>query len=195
MAMVASKFSKDGFSAIVIPNDILRYPYAACSQQSIVLMELLRRKGIATRAVAFQGKKEGHFCFEAYYDRSWHFYDADMEPDTKVLHAYNRPGADFLASHPEIMLAAYRQFPAEKMMDIFSGYSYGKVNAFAAPKAILFQKVAKFLSYTIWTFFLVLFILIRRKYLRLCRIPNVRNSRVHFPKLQTGPAPVYHLEY
>lgn len=195
MAMVASKFSKGGLSAIVIPNDILRYPYAACSQQSIVLMELLRRKGFDTRAVAFQGKKGGHFCFEAYYDNSWHFYDPDMEPNTKVLKAYNRPTVAFLANHPGIMLSAYQQYPAAKMNDLFSSFTYGKINAFAAPRAFLFQKVAKFLSYTIWTFFLVLFILIRRKYLRLCRIPNVRNSRVRFPKLQTGPAPVYHLEY
>ncbi|MES1198083.1 MAG: hypothetical protein ABUL41_02290, partial [Chitinophagaceae bacterium] len=45
LGALLSKVSMSGLKAIVIPNDILKYPYAACSQQSIVFMELLRRKG------------------------------------------------------------------------------------------------------------------------------------------------------
>ena len=195
MAMFASKASIGGLSAIVVPNDILKYPYAACSQQSIVLMKLLQQKGFQTRKVAFLGKLGGHFCFEVYYNGAWHFMDPNMEPDLAILNAYNRPGIDFLAARPEILLKAYKHYPREKVLDLFTHYSYGKVNAPAAPNAFIFQKVTKFLSYTIWTFFLVLFILVRKRYLRLSYQPNVRNRRVHFPSLQPGTSQAFNVGY
>lgn len=185
MAMLASKASVGGLSAIVLPNDILKFPYAACSQQSIVLMKLLQQKGFETRKVAFLGKLGGHFCFEVYYNGAWHFMDPNMEPDLAVLNAYNRPGIDFLASHPEILFKAYKQYPREKVLDLFSNYSYGKVNAPAAPNAYIFQKVTRFLSYTIWTFFLVLFILVRQKALRMGTKKSL-HLHVTFPQIPFG---------
>lgn len=195
MAMFASKVSLQGLSAIVIPDDILKYPYAACSQQSIVLMKVLQQKGFKTRKVGFQGKMGGHFCFEVFYNGAWHFVDPNMEPDLAVLNAYNQPGITFLASHPDILVKAYPQYPKDKVLDLFLNYSYGRVNAQAAPKAYLFQKITQFLSYTIWTFFLVLFILVRKKYLRLSRQTNVRYRRVRFPQLQRKTSPAFNVEY
>jgi hypothetical protein len=194
LGMLLSKISINGLRAIVIPNDILKYPYAACSQQSIVFMEILKRKGFNTREVGFQGKKGGHFCFEVYYDGGWHFYDPDMEPDVAVLNGYNRPGIAFLAHHKDILLKAYHQYPPELVMDIFPNYFYGPVNRFAAPKAIIFQKLTKFFSYTIWLFFLIAFILTRRKYLRLSQ-QYVRNSRIHIPRVQPGTSSAYYPNY
>lgn len=195
VAMLASKASIGGLSAIVLPNDILKFPYAACSQQSIVLMDVLQQKGFRTRKVGFLGKLGGHFCFEVFYNGAWHFVDPNMEPDMAVLDAYNQPGIDFLAGHTDILLRAYKQYPREKVLDLFTSYSYGKVNAPAAPNAFIFQKVTKFLSYTIWSFFLVLFILVRKRYLRLSYQKNVRNRRVHFPSLQPGSPQTAHVGY
>lgn len=195
MAMFASKVSIEGLSAIVLPNDILKFPYAACSQQSIVLMKVLQQKGFKTRKVGFLGKLGGHFCFEVFYNGAWHFYDPNMEPDVEVLKAYNQPGIAFLSSRPDVLKKAYNQYPEEKVMDLFTNFSYGKVNAPAAPKAFLFQRVTQFLSYTIWTFFLLAFIFVRKKYLRLSRQPNVRNRRVHFPQLQTGTSQALNVGY
>jgi hypothetical protein len=183
-----------GLRAIVIPDDILKYPYAACSQQSIVFMEILKRKGFTTREVGFQGKIYGHFCFEAYYDGGWHFYDPDMEPDVAVLNAYNRPSIAILTRHPDILLKAYRQYPSEQVLDIFPNYFYGSVNTFAAPRAIIFQQLTKFFSYTIWLFFLIAFILVRKKYLRLSK-NYVRNNRIHIPRVQPGTSPMYYPNY
>lgn len=195
VAMLASKASISGLSAIVMPNDILKFPFAACSQQSIVLMKVLQQKGFKTRSVAFSGKSGGHFCFEVFYNGAWHFVDPNMEPDLAVLNAYNRPGIDFLAGRPEILLQAYRQYPKEKILDLFASYSYGKVNAPAAPRAHLFQLVTQFLSYTLWTFFLLAFIWVRRKYLKLSSQPNVRHRRVRFPKLQPATPQAFNIEY
>ncbi|MGQ0739703.1 MAG: hypothetical protein ACT4OJ_11630 [Bacteroidota bacterium] len=195
LAMFASKLSMNGLSAIVVPDDILKYPYAACSQQSIVLMKVLQQKGFKTREIALNGKLGGHFCFEVYYNGAWHFVDPNMEPDMNVLYAYNQPGIAFLAGRPDILLMAYKQYPKEKVLDLFSHYSYGKVNAPAAPRAYLFQKVTQFLSYTLWSFFLLAFIRVRKKYLRLSRQPHVRNRRVYFPQLQPGTPQALNVGY
>ena len=186
---------KKGLNAIVIADDILKYPYAACSQQSIVMMDVLEEKGFKTRKVGFDGPKGGHFCFETYYGGQWHFFDPDMEPDNRLLLAYQRPSVAFIASHPAFMLEAYREYPAEKITNFFSNYFYGEVNAPAAPRAYWFQVITKFLSYTLWSFFLVLFILVRRRYLRTSAKQHVRHSRVHFPQLQPVSPGAVNLEY
>jgi hypothetical protein len=194
MAVMMEQVSIDGLSAIVMPDDILEYPYAACSQQSIVLMEVLRQKGMSTRKVGFKGKLGGHFCFEVFYEGSWHFYDPDMEPDRDVLAAYNRPGIAFLVNNPTILQKAYSQYPTEKVMDLFPTFWYGSVDTFPAPKAIVFHKVTKFLSYTISLFFLMAFIWARRKYKKLSR-QYVRNNRIHIPVTQQGTSQVYYPNY
>lgn len=170
VGVLLSKMSISGLSAIVTPDDILGHANAACSQQSIVMMELLRKKGFATRKVGFKGKKYGHFSFEVFYNGSWHFFDPNMEPDMAVLKAYNNPGIDFLSKNPHILLAAYSKYPVEKVMDIYPNYFYGSVNKFPAPAAMVFQKVTKIFSYTIWLFFLIAFILVRQKYKKLSTI-------------------------
>jgi hypothetical protein len=195
LGMLFSKISMGGLRAIVIPDDILKYPYAACSQQSIVMMEILKRKGFTTREVGFQGKTYGHFCFETYYEGGWHFYDPDMEPDVAVLNAYHRPSIALLAHHPDFLLEAYHQYPSAQVLDIFPNYFYGPINTFAAPRAIIFQRVTKFLSYTFWLFFLGAFILVRKKYLQLSRQYYVRNNRIHKPRVQPGASPVFYPNY
>jgi hypothetical protein len=192
IALLMSKATIPGLDAVVIPDDILNYPFAACSQQSIVMMEVLRSKGFETRKVSFQGKTSGHFCFEVYFDGGWHFYDTNMEPDVNVLNIYGRPGIAFLVDHPEILVKAYSRYPQSEILDIFPTYTYGGINKFPAPKALIFQKLTKLLSYLIWFFFLFLFLIVRLKYLRLRGKTNVWNSRIYFPKPETGTSPSYY---
>ena len=192
MALLLSKVTIQGLDAVVVPDDIMKYPYAACSQQSIVMMNVLKSKGFDTRKVSFQGKISGHFCFEVYYEEGWHFYDTNMEPDVNVLNSYGRPGIAFLVSHPEILVKAYGRYPRNEILDIFPTYTYGEINKFPAPKAILFQKLSKILSYLIWFFFLFLFLIVRFKYLRLTSNSDVRNSRIYFPQAKTGTSPSYY---
>lgn len=191
-AFLLSKITLPGYSAVVIPDDIIKFPYAACSQQSILMMELLKDKGFKTRKIGFSGNTSGHFCFEVFYNNEWHFYDTDMEPDASVLEAYNRPGIAFLAKNPDILTRAYRQYPKEKIMDIFLNYFYGPVNKFPAPKALIFHKITKILSYTIWLFFLITFLLVRRRYKRLTNNQYVRNHRIYFPQPESGTSPSYY---
>jgi hypothetical protein len=195
LAMLFSTVTLSGYSAVVIPEDILKYPFAACSQQSIVMMELLKKKGIKTRKITFRGKKRGgHFSFEVFYNQSWHFYDTNMEPDEAILNAYNRPGIAFLSKHPELLVQIYRQYPREEILDILPNYTYGVVNEFPAPRAIVFQRLTKFLSYTIWLFFLLAFLLVRRRYKRITITQFVRKSRIYFPGVETGVPSSYYAD-
>ncbi len=189
MAMLLSQVSINGLSAIVIPDDILKYPFAACSQQSIVFMEVLKRKGFLTRKVGFTGKKYGHFCFEVYYNNGWHFYDPDMEPDVSVLNAQNRPSIAQLVSNSAILIKAYQQHPKEMILDIFPNYYYGPVNTFAAPRAMIFQQLTKFFSYTMWLFFLGAFIWTRSKYKLLKTSVKRKNISVPILVQPTGLYP------
>lgn len=194
-ALLFEPFTGKDLSAIVLPDDILKYPYGACSQQSIVVMDLLRKKGFTTRVVGFNGNSTGHFGFETFYNGTWHFFDPNMEPDQTVLKKYNQPGIAFLASNPAILTAAYKNIPADVAMDIFTTYKYRRANATVAPWATLYQKVTKFLSFTLWIFFLMAFIWARRKYRRLSKIQHVRNSRIHLPQLQAATSPSYNIGY
>ncbi len=193
VAFLTSRVTLKGYSAIVIPDEIMEYPFAACSQQAIIMMEVLQKKGFKTRKISFNGKIEGgHFSFEVFFKGSWHFYDPNMEPDMKVLKNYNRPGVAFLVNNPDILLQAYHNHPAAQIMDIFPTYSYGEVNKFPAPRGIVFQKASRVLSYTIWLFFLLGYFIVRRQYTRITRNSYVRNRRIYFPQPQTGTSPSYY---
>ena len=182
VATLFSKFTTDSYRAIVVPDDILKYPVAACSQQSIIMMEVLKKKHITSRKISFQGKKSGHFCFEVYYDNDWHFFDPDMEPDAVRLNAYNRPGIASLAANKDLLLSVYRNYPSSLILDVFSNYSYGPVNQFPAPRGIIFQRITLLLSYISWLFFLTAFLIVRRKLRRYSSFNYVRNRRVYLPQ-------------
>lgn len=165
LALLFSHISNWGYDAIVRPDDILKYDYAACSQQSIVMMDLFARKGIPTRKVGFLGNsKIGHFAFEAFYEGDWHFYDPTLEPDTAVLNQYHRPGISFLVANRDILFKAYSSSTKDKayVEDILTHYSYGKVNQFPAPVALFFHRSTKILSDTAYLFFLAAHILLTR---------------------------------
>ncbi|HLG39117.1 MAG TPA: hypothetical protein VI461_05585 [Chitinophagaceae bacterium] len=188
-----SRVSLPGLSALVAPDDILKYPYAACSQQAIVMMETLKDKGFKTRKVTFDNIGHGgHFAFEVFSDGKWHFHDPNMEPDKKVLEAYERPDINFLVSNPEILLQAYNRYPKEQILGIFASHSYGAINKFPAPRAIVFQKVTKFLSSAIWLFFLAAFFIVRRKYLKLSGKIRTQNSDISVARMQPETVSVYY---
>ncbi len=165
LALLFSKVTQWGYDAVVIPDDILKYPYAACSQQSIIMMELLKRKGFFTRKICFYSDsiKVGHFALEVFYNKAWHFRDPTLEPDTAILNKYNRPDIKFLTTHPDILCAVYSKSTKDKtFLDIFDHYKYGKTDIFPAPNALLFHKTTKFLSSSIYIFFLLLYFILNR---------------------------------
>jgi hypothetical protein len=144
------------FSAIVTPDDLLKYPQGACSQQSIVLMECMKRRGISYRTVYFSS----HFALEAKVGNQWFFFDPDMEPSLTLATITN---LDSL-SKSEKLYTIYKLYSdSVSLATTLSSFSYGKVNAKQAPKTVYFHSVTKFLSKTLWLIPLIAAIFIYRK--------------------------------
>jgi hypothetical protein len=76
IAAYAGKFIKHDYACKVQPEEILQHPNAACSQQSIVMMAVLRDKNISYRSLGFPN----HYAMEVLINKEWYFFDANMEP-------------------------------------------------------------------------------------------------------------------
>lgn len=79
ITFVADKITETNLSCLVSPEEIMQHPNAACSQQALVMMEILKRKNINYRKVGFPH----HFAIEASINGGWYYLDANMEPNIK----------------------------------------------------------------------------------------------------------------
>ena len=146
---------RNGANAIVIPDDIVKYPNAACSQQSIVGMELFRQKGYKVRKVGMFDSvtNSGHFCYEVYYYKQWHFFDTNQEPDLAILNKHNRPSIEDLAKNPEMILTAYKgKNDPGLFLRLLTHYKLGPVNKYPAPNAFLYQRFTHLFNFFGWIF-------------------------------------------
>lgn len=143
LASVAGATIWYDLSAIVLPDDILKYPFAACSQQSIVMMECFKRKGIDYRKVGFTH----HFALEGRIDGQWYFFDTNLEPDFTRI-----PRKSFRALQQDNSLyAIYQQKLDSAGLNYgLAGVHYGRVNEAPAPRAMLFQLVTGWTSRLLW---------------------------------------------
>lgn len=166
LGRILAPYLKPDLSAIVIPDDILKHPMAACSQQSIVGMEVFRKKGFDVRKVGFYADKVGgHFCFEVFFNDKWHFFDPDLEPKLSIMTANHFPGIAEIVKNDSLLQSLYRNQDDKLLQTLFAKYRYGNINDFPAPRAIIYQYVTKVLSYTFWLIPLLtyIFIFIRRR--------------------------------
>ncbi|HEV8286804.1 MAG TPA: hypothetical protein VGQ09_20985 [Chitinophagaceae bacterium] len=156
--------TRSDLKAIVLPDDILKYPYAMCSQQSLVLMKLLKKKGYDYRMVGFNPKelKGGHYAFEIKYNNKWHFFDPDMEPDARLLNRNNRPSIAELVANKALLFASYHYWDKNHIAKMFPSYFYGSPNGSIAPRATIFQRITYILSYSLWLFFLFAYVLVNK---------------------------------
>lgn len=161
---VLGKVCWSHISAIVNPDDILKYPEGLCSQQNIIFMEILGKKGITSRTVGL-GTIEGpgHFLSEVRYDNKWHLYDVDVEPNWEAT-VFNHESLQLLIENKEELYKIYEGRVTKETIDkIIKKVNYGEPNKFPALKMLLFQNVTKIITYILPVFFLFLFILLHRK--------------------------------
>ncbi|WP_460621542.1 hypothetical protein [Hymenobacter tenuis] len=159
LASLVAKVTITDLHAIVLPDEILRHAQAACSQQSIVCMAVLRRKGYQVRKVGFLGPKEvgGHFALEAHHNGSWHYYDSNLEPDSALLAKHNRPSIAALVSDRQLLHQVYaHRLDSTQIASLFPTYQVGEVNASPAPRAHAFQLLMKWVTYGAWVVVLLL---------------------------------------
>lgn len=76
VAAISEKVAGYGLSCNVNPDEIMKHSCAACSQQCIIMMEMLRRRNIDYRSVGFPH----HYTIEAKLNNKWYYFDPNMEP-------------------------------------------------------------------------------------------------------------------
>ncbi len=148
IAVVSSKLFWSHFSAIVNPDDILKENEGLCSQQTIVFMEALRRKGINVRTVGL-GKIEGpgHFLCEVHYNNSWRLHDVTKEPEWGKI-ARHHESMDYYLLNKDSLFTVYAYKMSKKDFDeITENVKYGEMNKFPAKNMLVFHKITEFITY------------------------------------------------
>ncbi len=159
--ILSETIDKD-ISAKIIPDHIMQEPEAACSQQAIVFMEVLKGCGFNVRKVGLHS----HFCSEVQYNNAWHFFDTNQEADFSGLGAI--PGIKEMMNNRELIFYAYRKsaltdsFALENAFDP-SGYVLGEINEFPAKNMKLLHQLAGIFSHILWLVFLIPFLLLSLK--------------------------------
>ena len=150
LSYLAGNFVWDHLNAVVLPDDLLKYPNAACSQVSIVLATALKKIGVPYRKVGLKG----HFALEANLNGKWYYFDANLEPHFPK----GRKSLEELIRNNELYAGYEGHLTQQKFNDVFSAIDYGKPNVALAPNATIFHRVTFPLSILI-AFALLLFIL------------------------------------
>lgn len=173
IAYVAGKLLWNHLSAIVEPDDILDYSEGLCSQQTIVFLEILKRKGIQTRWIGL-GYKEGpgHFLAEVFYLGSWHLYDVNLEPKWKKI-ANHHKSIEYYNSNKDSLYMTYESILDKAIFyKIMEQVKYGNVNEFPAKKMLLFHQITKIITYFLPLLFLLMIIITLRKKRNFFKIPK-----------------------
>lgn len=132
-------------SAIVIPDDLMKYPMAACSQQSIVMIECFKRLGVPCRKVGF----DGHFAFEAFIKGQWYYFDTNKEPN---IIPEKRASFAYYQNHHQLNNLYSNTMDSADIQKIFSRATYSEVKTSFSPKATVFHSITKVVSHILWLF-------------------------------------------
>jgi len=151
IAALSGKLLKEDYACKVQPEKIIQQPNAACSQQSLVMMALLRNKGLGYRSLGFPN----HYAMEVLIAGEWYFFDANMEPSMsrqdRMLSSWK---------HQNDNLKKYYDPNRCQLLDFQFGNAQtaivGVINEVPAGNARLFHAVTGFLSMISWCFPLVL---------------------------------------
>jgi hypothetical protein len=123
-------------NAIVIPDDILKHPNAACSQQTIVLMECARRFGLPYRQVNF----DHHFAAEIKIGKKWRYVDTNREVITI------NESLDDLIRNKQLYSLYQNKVDGKQPEEVLGHPRLGRINEFPAVKAMLFQETTGWIS-------------------------------------------------
>lgn len=143
LAALAGALVYRNLDAIVLPDDILKYPMAACSQMSIIRAECFNKRGIDYREVSFKG----HFALEGKIAGQWRYYDSNLEPDFSVI---PRKDIQYLIDNNELGVIYSGHKNPDELNEELTFMGYGDLNQNFAPRAKIFHRVTKFLSKTLW---------------------------------------------
>lgn len=174
MAAFAGKFIKEDYACKVQPEEIMQQANAACSQQALVMMQLLRNKKMSYRSVGFPH----HYAMEVLINNEWYFFDANMEPFIS-----KRERALSYWKHQNDIIKKYYDVTKHTNLDYQFGNNLvattGVINEVPAQKAKLFHISTGILSKICWLFPLM--------FVFLPIHINIRKPFISIGKLKTKP--------
>lgn len=123
----------------VLPSEILRHPWAACSQQAIVVQRALKRMGLPYGVAEYPD----HFAATAFIDGKWYLVDpwGLLKRDRSQLHTLEQWST--AAGRKDILLPDSRGFGNALN---FEAVRLARVNSFPAPTMAWFHPLSQFLS-------------------------------------------------
>ena len=147
IAAFAGKFIKEDYACKVQPEKIIQHANAACSQQALVMMQVLRDKKLNYRSLGFPH----HYAMEVLINKEWYFFDANMEPgitkEQRMLSSWK---------HRNDNLKQYYNAGIFTNLDYQFGSNLtatiGTINEVPAQKAKAFHTVTGILSKIAWLF-------------------------------------------
>jgi len=83
-----------------------------------------------------------------------------------------------LTQNDSLLHSLYTKEDRNFVEKLFLSYTYGPVNKFPAPNAIVFQYMTKFLSYFSWVPFILLYLLVGRKVNNTTKNKNKSSTQV-----------------
>lgn len=177
LAYLATKISGRSWNEVWNTNDILKSGNAFCGQQSLVMMDILIKKGYQVRAVKMFSKtyNAGHYAFEAYYEGKWHYYDPNMEASTSFLSQRGYPSFTELTTDKNTATGLYPLVSPLMVSELFSEYKFGGINELMPGYMYLFQSITKILSSVSWLICIIMYFLVLRKY-------SYSFSKLHLPR-------------
>lgn len=164
IATICGKLFWSHLSSIVISDDILKHSYGLCSQQTIVFMDILKRKKIPVRSVGL-GVKEGpgHFLCEVFYNGAWHLYDVSKEPTWYNLNNKHF-SLDYYLTQKDSFFQIYEGKISRPVFEkLTQTYQYGDPKAQPGSKMILFHRITKITIYLFPIFFVILLFYLQNK--------------------------------
>ena len=168
IAAAAEKTIGYGLSCKVKPDEIMQHENAACSQQSMVMMEIFKRKNINYRSVGFPH----HFAMEAFVDNHWYYMDANMEPSITIEERKEESWqccADNLKKY----------YDTNRFHDLDFKFGNGQkatpgiINEHPAKNAKIFQTVTGYASKLFWCIPLLILVYRRRKNISTIKAPVI----------------------
>lgn len=174
IAAIGEKVTGIGLSCKVQPASIMQHTYAACSQQALVMMEILKRKKIDYRKVGFPH----HYALEVKSGENWYYFDPNMEPNMNLSQRQHQHWNEYNDSLKKFYDTAKHanlsyQFGENQRAE------FGPVNEVPAQRLSLFQQATGILSKTAWCFPLLLLLYI--KYRRRKLVAGTSLSSSSFP--------------
>lgn len=158
IAAFSEKIIGYGLASKVRPDDIMKHENAACSQQAMVMMELLKRKKISYRSVGFPH----HFALEVLVKDKWYYFDPNMEPD---MTNEDRKEENWKCCADN--LKKYYDTSRFKDLDWKFGkdlkVTTGTINETLAAHANIFQATTGVLSKILWCFPLLILVYKKRR--------------------------------